>query len=173
MHIPRQYALVCLVLLLTACGAAPAPIGSTLYPPTPERLPEPTEAKPAEVPDDIVARSAQSFRGQRNADGQALDQAQLLDELSKFDVVCLGEAHDSRSFRSARVWSAEHAFRAERSGSASRCFRSPTAPHCTPTARATWTTRACASALNTTLAGATRTPTTARYWPSAAPTAYR
>jgi uncharacterized iron-regulated protein len=47
------------------------------------------------VPDDIVARSAQPYRAQRNADGQALDQAQLLDELSTFDVVCLGEAHDT------------------------------------------------------------------------------
>ncbi|MEI9950482.1 MAG: ChaN family lipoprotein [Pseudomonadota bacterium] len=89
--------LASLVPLLTACGAAPAraPIGSTLYPATSERLPAPASAKPAEVPDDIVARSAQPFRGQRNADGQALDQAQLFDELSKFDVVCLGEAHDA------------------------------------------------------------------------------
>jgi uncharacterized iron-regulated protein len=88
-------ALASLVPLLSACGAAPAPIGSTLYPPTPERSPEPAASKPAEVPDDIVARSAQPFRGQRNEDGQALDQAALFDELSKFDVVCLGEAHDA------------------------------------------------------------------------------
>jgi len=81
--------------LLTACGAAPAPIGSTYYPPTPDRAPDASPAKPPEVPDDIVQRSAQPFRGQRNADGQALDQAQLFDELSKFDVVCLGEAHDA------------------------------------------------------------------------------
>jgi uncharacterized iron-regulated protein len=46
------------------------------------------------VPDDIVARSAQPFRAQRMSDGQSLDQGQLLDELSHFDVVCLGEAHD-------------------------------------------------------------------------------
>jgi len=85
-----------LVPLLTACGATPAPIGSTLYPASPDRTAEPPPVeKPADVPDDIVARSAQPFRAQRNSDGQALDQARLLDELSKFDVLCLGEAHDS------------------------------------------------------------------------------
>jgi len=89
-------ALTALVPLLTACGAAPAgPLGSTLYPATPDRVSEGPASKPAEVPDDIVARSAQPFRAQRNADGQALDQAQLFDELSRFDVVCLGEAHDA------------------------------------------------------------------------------
>ncbi|HEY3255329.1 MAG TPA: ChaN family lipoprotein [Polyangiaceae bacterium] len=84
------------LLTLTGCGTAPAraPLGSTLYPATPDRASEPAPAKPPGVPDDIVARSAQPFRAQRNADGQALDQAQLYDELSKFDVVCLGEAHD-------------------------------------------------------------------------------
>jgi uncharacterized iron-regulated protein len=88
-------ALTSLVPLLTACGATPAPIGATLYPASPDRAPDAPPAKPPEVPEDIVLRSAQPFRGQRNADGQALDQAQLLDELSKFDVVCLGEAHDA------------------------------------------------------------------------------
>jgi len=87
-------ALASLAPLLLACGsAANAPLGSTLYPATPDRAAEPVKAKPAEVPDDIVARSAQPFRGQRNADSQALDQAQLFDELAKFDVICLGEAH--------------------------------------------------------------------------------
>src|SRR6478735_2691336 len=86
-----------LLPLLTACAAAPArsPLGSTYQPATPERAPEAAPAKPAEVPEDIVARSARPFRAQRNADGQALDQARLVDELSKFDVVCLGEAHDA------------------------------------------------------------------------------
>jgi len=89
-------ALASLAQLVIACGAAPArsAVGSTLYQATPERLPDPPAHKPREVPDDIVARSAQPFRAQRNADGQALDQTQLLDELSTFDVVCLGEAHD-------------------------------------------------------------------------------
>jgi uncharacterized iron-regulated protein len=89
--------LVALFPLLTACGAAPAraPLGSTLYPASPERAAKPAPAKPPEVPDDIVARSAQPFRARRNLDGQALDQARFLDELSKFDVVCLGEAHDA------------------------------------------------------------------------------
>jgi uncharacterized iron-regulated protein len=84
--------------LLVACGsAARAPLGATLYPGTPERAaPQPpTHAPAADVPDDIVARSAQPFRARRNEDGQALDQARLFDELSRFDVVCLGEAHDS------------------------------------------------------------------------------
>jgi len=89
-------ALASLAPLSIACGsAANAPLGSTNYPATPDRTAEPAPPKPPEVPDDIVARSAQPFRAQRNADGQALDQAQLLDELSKFDVVCLGEAHDA------------------------------------------------------------------------------
>ncbi|HKO48171.1 MAG TPA: ChaN family lipoprotein [Polyangiaceae bacterium] len=95
MRVSWLCALASLVPLLNACGAAPAPIGSTLYPPTPDRAPEPAAQKPPDVPDDIVARSAQPFRGQRNADGQALDQTQLFDELSKFDALCLGEAHDS------------------------------------------------------------------------------
>lgn len=97
MRIGWLFARICWVPLLAACGSAPAraPIGATLYSTTPERAPSPPTAKPAEVPDDIVARSAQPFRAQRNADGQALDQAQLLDELSKFDVLCLGEAHDA------------------------------------------------------------------------------
>ncbi len=89
-------ALASLVPLASACGVAPArATGATLYPSTPERSAEPVAAKAPEVPDDIVARSAQPFRAQRNADGQALDQAQLFDELSKFDVICLGEAHDA------------------------------------------------------------------------------
>jgi len=96
MPILRLCALASLVPLLIACGSGSVGAhGSTLYPATPERLPESAPApKQVEVPDDIVARSAQPFRAQRNADGQALDQTQLFDELSNFDVVCLGEAHD-------------------------------------------------------------------------------
>jgi len=90
-------ALVALFPLLTACGASPAraPLGSTFYPANPERPAKPAPGKAAEVPDDIVARSAQPFRVRRNLDGQTLDEAQFLDELSTFDVVCLGEAHDA------------------------------------------------------------------------------
>jgi len=95
MRVLWLYALTSLVPLLTACGAAPAPIGATTYPASPDRAPEAAPEKAPEVPDDIVQRSAQPFRGQRNTDGEALDQAQLFDELSKFDVVCLGEAHDA------------------------------------------------------------------------------
>jgi len=88
--------LVSLLPVLTACGAptARAPVGSTYQPPAPDTAPTAARAEPA-VPDDVVARSAQPFRAQRNADGAALDEAQLLSELSKFDVVCLGEAHDA------------------------------------------------------------------------------
>jgi uncharacterized iron-regulated protein len=88
-------ALASFVELLSACSSNPAPIGSTLFPPTPPRSAAAPAPKPAPVPEDVVARAAQPFRGQRNADGRALDQAELLDELSKFDVLCLGEAHDS------------------------------------------------------------------------------
>ncbi|HYQ40317.1 MAG TPA: ChaN family lipoprotein [Polyangiaceae bacterium] len=96
MRVSWSRALLSVVSLLTACGAPPAraPIGSTYQPAAPDTPPEAAPAKAA-VPDDIVARSAQPFRAQRNADGLALDQAQLLSELSKFDVVCLGEAHDA------------------------------------------------------------------------------
>lgn len=89
-------ALIPLLPLLAACGSAPArsPVGSTFYPPTPDSTPSPAPQKP-DVPDDIVARSAQPFRAQRNSDGEVLDQARLYDELSKFDVICLGEAHDA------------------------------------------------------------------------------
>lgn len=96
MRVSWLRSLIPLLPLLTACGAAPAQssLGSTLYPALSDSKPSPPAPKP-DVPDDIVARSAQPFRAQRNADGQALDQARLYDELSKFDVVCLGEAHDA------------------------------------------------------------------------------
>jgi len=95
MRVSWLRALIPLLPLSSACGsAASAPLGSTLYPPTADARPAPAPPEPA-VPDDIVARSAQPFRAQRNEDGEALDQARLYDELSKFDVVCLGEAHDA------------------------------------------------------------------------------
>jgi uncharacterized iron-regulated protein len=86
--------LLAFAILASACGAAlpRVPVGSTLE--LPREAPPEKVSAPAAVPDDIVARSAQPFRGQRNADGQVLDQAQLFDELAHFDVVCLGEAHD-------------------------------------------------------------------------------
>ena len=91
----RVSSLTALALLATACGAAapPALVGASLDRPAADA---PRAKPPAEpdVPDDIVARSAQAFRGQRNSDGQTIEQAQLFDELSHFDVVCLGEAHD-------------------------------------------------------------------------------
>ena len=91
----RSLCLASLAVLAAACGAAPprSPIGASNDLPVAEK-PRAKAAHQEVVPDDIVARSAQPFRATRNADGQALEQAQLLDELSHFDVVCLGEAHD-------------------------------------------------------------------------------
>ncbi len=87
--------LVAVSLLPAACASAPQqPIGTTLDVPRLDPPPEKPAPRPP-VPSDIVARSAQPFRAQRNADGRTLDQAQLLDELSRFDVLCLGEAHDA------------------------------------------------------------------------------
>jgi uncharacterized iron-regulated protein len=57
--------------------------------------PEPPKAPREIVPDDVVERAAQDFRARRNSDGQTLDQQQLFDELARYDVLCLGEAHDS------------------------------------------------------------------------------
>jgi uncharacterized iron-regulated protein len=78
-----------------ACGMAEprAPIGASLDPPLDTA--RPIAAPKPIVPDDIVARAAQSFHATRNADGQQLNQSELFDELSKFDVLCLGEAHDA------------------------------------------------------------------------------
>lgn len=82
-------------MLPLACASAPArPPGASL-----EAAPvQPARAQPAPrpaIPSDIVARSAQPFRGQRNADGHTLEQPQLFDELSGYDVICLGEDHDA------------------------------------------------------------------------------
>jgi uncharacterized iron-regulated protein len=74
-------------------GAPRAPIGASMDLPL-DTAPPSVAPKPI-VPDDVVARAAQSFHAQRNADGQELNQNELFDELSKFDVVCLGEAHDA------------------------------------------------------------------------------
>ena len=92
----RILRLSALSLLATACGAAAprAPSGSTFEQARTRPQVEPASPKET-VPDDIVQRSARPFRATHNADGQSLDQAHLLDELSHFDVVCLGEAHDS------------------------------------------------------------------------------
>ena len=95
MRLSPLTAVLLLASLSTACAPAPrVPVGVTLEAPRADPPREQPTPPPA-VPDDIVARSAQPFRGQRNADGQALEQAQLLDELARYDVVCLGEAHDA------------------------------------------------------------------------------
>jgi uncharacterized iron-regulated protein len=74
-------------------GAVQAPIGDTLAPPLDSGRPA-TRTK-AFVPDDVVARAAQPFHAERNADGRELNQTELFNELAKFDVLCLGEAHDA------------------------------------------------------------------------------
>lgn len=84
---------------LTAAACAPAAtqpqsqIGMSIGPGTPDDPPAKAPVK-KRVPDDVVARHAQPFRAQRNADAAAIDQNRLYDELARFDVVCLGEAHD-------------------------------------------------------------------------------
>jgi uncharacterized iron-regulated protein len=83
-----------LALLAAACAPAPrTPVGMTLDTARPDP-PTPKAPEAAAVPSDIVAQSAQPFHAQRNTDGQALEQAALFDELARYDVVCLGEAHD-------------------------------------------------------------------------------
>lgn len=91
----RFSSLALLGFLAAACGASAnrAPVGMTFDLPRSDPPPPKPAARPP-VPADIVARSAEPFRAERNADGGKLDQTQLLDELSHFDVVCLGEAHD-------------------------------------------------------------------------------
>jgi uncharacterized iron-regulated protein len=87
------------VFAFMACGCAAttsvAPIGVTTDTEAPG-APEPASA-PAEktVPDDVVARAAQPFHARNNADGRELGEKQLFDELSHYDVLCLGEDHDA------------------------------------------------------------------------------
>lgn len=86
------------LLFSLACGCATtsgAQIGVTTDVEAPG-APPPTEAAPKEiVPEDVVARAAQSFHARRNADGRDLSETALVDELSHFDVLCLGESHDA------------------------------------------------------------------------------
>ena len=65
-----------------AVGVPRAPIGASMDQPL--ETPHPSVAPKPVVPDDVVARAAQSFHAQRNADGQELNQTELFDELSKF-----------------------------------------------------------------------------------------
>jgi uncharacterized iron-regulated protein len=87
-----------LALVVSGCGAATtrvAPIGVTLNEEAPGS-PAPIKAPAKEaVPEDVVARAAQSFHARRNVDGQDLAEKQLFDELSHYDVLCLGEEHDA------------------------------------------------------------------------------
>ncbi len=82
---------------LCACGAAaPAHRARDTDTAVAAEIERPSATRERQaVPDDVVARAAQLFRAQRNSDGELLDEAQLLDELAKYDVLCLGEAHDA------------------------------------------------------------------------------
>ncbi len=86
-----------LAFVACGCGAATtrvAPIGVTMDAEAPGS-PAPAVAPKVAVPEDVVARAAQSFHARRNADGQDLGEKQLFDELSHYDVLCLGEEHDA------------------------------------------------------------------------------
>lgn len=93
----RAAGLVLCAFVATACASTQSvsPIGVTMNAEAPG-APEPPPEKPREiVPDDVVERAAQPFRGRNNDSGSELAQERLYDELAHFDVVCLGEAHDS------------------------------------------------------------------------------
>jgi uncharacterized iron-regulated protein len=93
----RVRGLTLALLLASGCGVSATrvvPIGVTLDGPVPHasaKVPPPPDAVPA----DIVARAAQPYHARRNSDGRDLARTELLDELSHFDVLCLGEAHDA------------------------------------------------------------------------------
>ena len=91
----RYFWISSVLALSVACAGAPprAPIGADLAPLATEAA-EP-QKRPVDVPDDVVARAQSPFRAKRSSDGQILEQAQILDELSRYDVICLGEAHDA------------------------------------------------------------------------------
>jgi len=93
----RTAGLFLCAFIASACAStrSVSPIGVTMNAEAPG-APEPAKEPPkAVVPEDVVARAAQPFRARRNSDGAELEQKQLFDELSHFDVLCLGEAHDS------------------------------------------------------------------------------
>ena len=87
-----------IALAACSCGAATtrvAPVGVSLSEePSGTLVAKSAPPSPA-VPDDVVRRAAQAFHARRNADGHELDQRQLFDELSHYDVLCLGEEHDA------------------------------------------------------------------------------
>lgn len=88
---------LCLVGL-SACASQPKPlIGLTPTEEAPSEHEEkapPAEPAPPPPPDDVVERSALPIRGVRLGDGTALSETRLFNELSRYDVVCLGERHD-------------------------------------------------------------------------------
>jgi uncharacterized iron-regulated protein len=93
----KTLGLLVAVLLGAGCArpAARAAIGVTSVPPADPAPPtEPRSAHVSEPPRDVVARSALPISGLRVSDGAQLDAAELFDELSRFDAVCIGESHD-------------------------------------------------------------------------------
>ncbi len=85
-----------LLVLCSCAGQKETPIGFTRVPDAPpaEDLAPRAKPKPVPPPDDIVERSALPLRGLRLADNTSLDRRRLFDELSRYDAVCVGEAHD-------------------------------------------------------------------------------
>jgi uncharacterized iron-regulated protein len=61
-------------------------------PPPPAPRPKPVSARPT-VPDDAVERAALPYHGLRESDREPLSGAELMDELSTADAVCVGESH--------------------------------------------------------------------------------
>jgi len=93
----RTVGLFLCALLAGGCASTQSvsQIGVTMNAEAPGAPEPPPETPKQVVPNDAVARAAQPFHARRNLDGAELDQKQLYDELSHFDVLCLGEAHDS------------------------------------------------------------------------------
>jgi uncharacterized iron-regulated protein len=85
-----------LLVLCSCAGQKETPVGFTRVPDAPAtgELAPRTKPKAEPPPDDIVERSALPLRGVRLADNTSLDQRRLFDELSRYDAVCVGEAHD-------------------------------------------------------------------------------
>lgn len=56
---------------------------------------KPTAPPPSHppVPEDVVMRAAGPFHGRRTVDGKELTKTEFFDELSRFDVICVGERH--------------------------------------------------------------------------------
>lgn len=93
-----RLALFALTLAMGGCSSPSLgpQIGYTLNEAHEAPAPKKEEKRRApEVPADIVERSRLPFSGFRAADGVRLERAELFDDLSRFDAVCVGELHDN------------------------------------------------------------------------------